>query len=403
MKLLLVTGLLELEQKLVQAVSQDYENLEVTSVEITDGFEHVLVDDFDVLVINRYMDQSDEGTELTRFIRNARVKNKNLHVIVLLAENENDIIQGMVSIGVFDLIISEPNESLHSLCNQIHKAIQIPSRQYDFKQFSKNEQMSVKSDLNESTEAASFSIKLNRKIVVESIFKQVIAIYSPTNSGATTTALNLGIALTESRKCKVLVLGLDMMNPALSYRFKRQPLMNLYQLISAHEKRMPLGEFLEDAVSKIGTLEVISGVFDYNEFYFLKEKNLQNLILSLQKYYDYVILDLNSYVSDKATFMALSEANRIYLVGSPYNHPLKILLEYEKLIKDKIPQCQISGIVINEFSGMCLTSVEIENILGKSPVAYIPQHKVIKSGGDGLIFRRKIRRLYSEFVKEVQK
>lgn len=400
MKLLLMTGLPELEQRLIQLTEQEQEGSAPLMLENLSEYEAYSGEYFDVLVINRYMDQSDEGDELAQFIKKVRSRNKDLQVIVLFAENELEIIQAMVNIGVFDLIISMPGESLESLCYRIHKGMKNPARQYDFKVLS---EVPSQTPPPGPSERGGFSIKLSRRVVVESVFKQVIAVYSPTNSGATTTALNLGIALTESKKCKVLVMGLDLMNPELGYKLKKQPDMNLYQLISAYEKRIPLGDLIEDAVVKIGSVEIIPGLFDYNEYYYLKEQSLKQLIMNLQKHYDYVILDLNSYISDKTTVMALREAHRIYLVGSPYDHPLKILMEYQKLIREKIPQCQISGIVINDFGGMCLTSIEIETLLGKMPVAYVRHHKIIRSGGDNLLYRKKIKKLYGELVREVQR
>lgn len=396
---LMLTGLPALESKIESLLSLENGIDEFLALESFYEYESYKEAAYSTVIVNRYMDQSDEGSELIKFIKQIRYNNKDIHVIALLAENEPGLVQALVSVGVFDIIISDPNEMLESLANRICKAVQLPARQYDFNDFYQS-QVKINKGIEQHSKA-DFSLKIARKVVIESVFKQVIAFYSPTNSGATTTALNLGIALTESKKCKVLAMGLDMMNPKIASMLKKQPDKTIYQLINAFNKRLPLCDLIDDVVVKVGKLDVLPSCFDYNEYYYLAEDDLRKLIHGLQKHYDYVLLDLNSYLTDKSTFLALNEAHRVYFISEPNKQALRVSMDYKKLILDKIPQCHISGIIVNQFGGMCLTSVEIEDLIGKPPVAYISEHKAIRRGGDGILYRKKISRLYKEMVKEV--
>lgn len=405
LKLLLMTGLPDLEQRLTQLVGQEKEGVEPASLDSMADYERLSEELFDVLVINRYMDQSDEGDEIVQFIKKIRNRNRDLQVIVLFAENELSVIQAMVNVGVYDLIISTPGRSLESICQSIYKCIQLPARQYDFLAMTdeSNNSSDGKVPSGQSlNDKPGFSIKIARSVIVESVFKQVISIYAPLSASASITALNLAIALTELKKCRVVVLGLNLLNPQLSFLTKKPPALDIYQLLDSIDKRMPLSEVLEDTIVKLGGVSVIPGRFDYNEYYYLKEENLHNLIGSLQKHFDYVILDLNGYVSDKTTFVGLSQAHRTYLVCEPYGEPLKVIMEYSRLIRDKIPSSQVAGVVIENFGGMCLTSIEVEAILGQRPVAYVKAFKgPIKPDSHG--YRRKVKKLYREFGKEVNR
>lgn len=404
MNLLLMTGLEALEQRLIQLTEQELGEVHGFSLESIGDFEDYDPNAYQVMIINRYMDQSEEGSDLVRFIKKVRNNSKDIQVIVLLSESEREVIQQLVNVGVFDLIISSSGESLESLARKILRCVQTPATQFELIKAVEIGSQEAISKLETDPEKIGFSLKLSRRVVIESVFKQVIALYSPTGSGASITALNLGIALTETSKCKVLLMGLDLMNPSLANHLEKSPPMTLYQLLSAHEKRMPLNELIEDSTVKVGSLDVIPGSFDFNEYYYLNEQNLKQLIMNLQKYYDYVILDLNGYISDKTTVMALSEAHRIYLVGAPFAKPLQTLMDYQNVIKEKIPECKISGIVMNAFGGMCLTSIEIETLLGTAPVAYIKQNKQLSHiGPKNLFYRKKVKKLYKTLVKEVQR
>lgn len=396
MKIVLFTGLEVLDEIIMRERGNGHEFSQI------DDFGQLEIDyeDADVIIANRYMDESADGSQLQQFVKKGRQKNKNLQVIILMSEKETEFIQAVVSVGIYDIILCQLNESLESISKRLIEATQAPARAFDFSILREPVTTENKPEQAQETEPASWSLKINRKPIIQSAFKEIIAVYSPSNSGATTTALNLGIALTESKQCKVLVMGLDLMNSVMGSRLKKMPLMSVYQMVDAQKKRIPLSEIIEDSISSFGKVDVIPGIFDFNEYYYLGEIDLWRLIRELQKIYDYIVLDISSYLTDKVTVMALKKANRIYLVSEATKVHLGHLERYKTVIKSRLPEVNLRGIIINKFTGSSLTAIEIETITGERPVTIINESTHL-TALDGIINKKRITKAYKQLVKDV--
>lgn len=400
MKLLLFTGLEALEEIIERQSQCEHE------LTIIDSFEQLELDaeDAEAVIINRYMDESETGEQLQRVIRRMRQSNKNLRLAVLLDSPEKEFIQAMVSVGIFDMVICSGGEDLEAMSSKLLKAIETPAISFNFDLLKEKEPEADlqrnKKTVQSDSEEANWSIRLKRRPFLQTAFKEVIAVYSPSGSGATTTALNLGVALTESKKCKVLVMGLDLMNSVMDVRLKKTPIISIYQLVDSHKKKLPLSEIIEDAVTAFGKVDVMPGSFDLNEYYYLGEADLWRLIRDLQKIYDYIVLDISAYLTDKVTASAMQKASRVYLVSEATSSHLEHLQRYRTTIKERFPSVNLRGVIINKYTGASLTSIEIETIMGQKPVAIITDNKHL-TAVDSMLNRKRIAKVYKGLIKDV--
>lgn len=395
MKIALFTGIDVLDELLMRESSNGYEFSQIQD------FSQLEVDyeDADVIIMNRYMDDSENGSQLQSFVKKGRQRNKNLQVIILMSEKETEFIQAVVSIGIYDILLCQPNESLESLSRRLLEAIQAPARAFNF-ELLKEQITEVSAAERKETETAPWSLKISRKPIIQSAFKEIIAVYSPSNSGSTITALNLGVALTESKSCKVIVMGLDLMNSVMGSRLKKIPVMSIYQLLDAQKKQIQIGEVIDDAVMSFGKVDVMPGNFDFTDYYYLGESDLWRLIRELQKIYDYIILDISAYLTDKITAIALSKASRVYIVSEATKAHLMHLEQYKSVIKTRLPEANLRGIIINKFSGKSLTTVEVETIIGQKPIAVISE-SIHLTTTDSILNRKRIAKAYKNLVRDV--
>lgn len=390
MKVLICTGIDALDEMLERLGQEQHD------ICITDNLDELelVLEDQDVIVVNRYMDESIDGGALLRKIKYCRNRNKNLQVILLMAEKEVQFIQTMVSIGIYDIVLCDQGESLEKVSSKLLKAIETPATSFNFDLLKETEPV-LANQQTEKQESRTNFLKVPQKVIVESVFKQIITVYSPTNAGGSALVEDLANALTKHKKCKALMIDLNTLNPMLSMKLNKMGKDGLHELLDAYEKGAPLHEVEDQYINKVGDVYLLANSFNYNHCYYLKTELLERLIMALQRHYDYIILDVNPYLNDAATQTALTVASQTYLVSLPNHANLNVSMGYLKLIREELKTSHITGVIINNFSGFCLTSIEIESVVENVPISYIPTAKANARKG----FRAK--RYYKHFSRLV--
>lgn len=322
----------------------------------------------DTVIINRYLDESDEGGKIKNIIREIRAKNKEIRFIILLGEYETKFISSMVNIGIYDLIIGEEASS-----DLIENILKNPRQEFDF-----NKYLAVKK------EEAKQKVRVEVVEKVQSVFKQVFAIYSPLSEGSSKVAAHFAVALARAKNCRVCLVDFNPIKPRQKDIFNMNFECALGDALDNIVKKTLTTEKLEGIVmqSKVQrNLDILFGLYDINDYYSSKLEQYEEVIDKLKFIYDYVIIDTHSWFDVLPTDAALRKADRVIIPirGCRYSiEELKRCLEtFEKYNDFDVSKFRV---VINQYSAKDLTSIEIDAKLPYEILGYISRNNLYHDG-----------------------
>lgn len=351
MKVFLSTGNPKLEEIIQEANIEiiDFEDNLFTVYDILDFIS------MDALIINRLLDDED-GEEIIKIARKA--KEKDIKIIILTEElesySERKVVTNLVNEDVtafikFDELTKE----------KVENTLKSYPKEFDFSTFSKP--------------------KIEYREVVQSVFKKVITVYSPTSEGTSTIASHLAHSIAQSRKCKVCLLDFNVLKPKVREIFDMTFDYSLSDLIEAVSRKNLTPVLLESYAREskyIKGLDVISGIYDLNEIYMIRKDEFEEIIEKAKFNYDYVVIDTSSWYDVIPTDRALYLADEVVVPIKGKKWSIDTLNRYlDNFKKYNDFDIRKFKVLINKFSGADLTSIEIESKVNNSVIGYISEFK----------------------------
>ncbi len=366
--------------------NQIYEVIEASNLEIIDEInsldaleEIVELMPMDGLLLNRLLD--NEGKYIINIAKKA-IK-KHIKVIILIDDfEEKKLITSLVNEGVTAFIKLEEIsiEKVESLFKNY-------PLEFDYGVFTTPEEQ---------------KIKIER--VVESVFKEVITVYSPLSQGATTTATHLAYALASSKQCRVCIVDFNPLKPAFKKVFEGNNFeFTLTDVLDAVTRQNLTHERLEGFTKpfKLQTnLDILPGIYYINEYYASVSSQYKEVIEKLKYNYDYVIIDTHSWYDVLSTDIALKLADKVIVPLYGNRHDVEEVNRYmENFKKYNDFDTRKFSFLINRYSGNDLSYVELEAKLQNEIVGYISNHNIDKSIGNGF----KDKKMINEYIGVLKK
>lgn len=345
-----------------------YERIEEGNYEIIDEVdsldaieEMVELMPMDALIINRLMD--DDGKLLIRIGKKA-IK-KGIKVIVITDDyedfSEKKLITSLVNEGVTAFLKLE-----QVTIEAIERILRDYPEEFDYSLFASEKEI----------------VKVEKH--VESVFKEVITVYSPLSQGATTTAVHLAYALSTTKKCRVCVVDFNPLKPAFRKIFGMNFDFTLPDFLDAVTRQNLTYERLEELVKpyKLQTnLDILPGIYDLNEYYGSNSSQYEEIIQKLRFNYDYVIIDTHSWFDVITTDVALRIADQVLV---PIHGGVHDIDETNRYF-EKFRQYNDFNIlnrrfkfIINAYGDNDLTCVELEAKLKGEIAGYISYHQMLQ-------------------------
>lgn len=322
--------------------------------------------DIDILILNRLLDDTGDILVSTA----AKAKEKGIKVIILLEElessKERKLITRLINENVTSFIrFSEVTKK------RIEKAVKSYPKEFDFKIFSKSK------------------VEVKYKEVIKTVFKEVIAVYSPLSQGSSVIASHLAMSIAKTQGCRVCLVDFNPLKPSFKKIFNRDFESTVVNVFNSLEKNNLTNEKLEGFLitsKEQKNLDILAGFYDINEYYTLANsdtfpKYIVQIIEKLKFLYDYVVIDTHSWYDIHTTNEALTIADKVIVPvqGNIYdieetNRYLSIFEKYGDFDTRKFL------FVINRYSGDDLTFIEIEAKLRGKIIGYISEHRDYRRG-----------------------
>lgn len=352
-----------------EIVGESYE-LRVESVQ-----EEIEDQDDLVMIINKYLDESDDGNDLIVFINTCKLLDPKIRFIVITGAYDRAVIQPLVNAGIFDVIIAEDGLSSNDLESRIDK----PAKFFPFELYEKVVIEATKSTQPMKPASLGFSF-FGQKQKIRTLMKETVVFWSPFSRGATTCAAHYAMALADKYNCQVAVVSLDMISPRL------EPVMGLTGKARVQDalKNLAAGTLTTERLQKLMTessknVDILPSSYSYDELYYTDPRHVKRLLELIKGLYDFVVVDVNRYYIDKFTFTALEHADQVIC---PLRGVKEDLEQYNAYLKEfrghgdfKIEKFRP---LINQYATDHLSFIEVEQLLGEKPLGYISVGKVAK-------------------------
>lgn len=382
LKVLVATDIAALEEELI--LSEEHE-IKTTSQEeynyLLDKLAYIEEiierEKFEVAVINRYLDPSDNADELIGMFRRLRKKIHHCRLIFILVEYDERVIFPLVNAGIFDLIIDENISKTTVL-----EAINNPAKDFDFSLYQETEEAS-----KINLQLPSFKTKEKWKS------KKVITTYSPLSKGASEIAIAITRALSK-KSDKVCLVDFDYLRPTIKEKLSIKSDVGLYEVLQLARQDNLSAQTILSTLSDKENFKVLTGLYELNEIYHLNEEYLTRIVEVLQSNFEFLVIDVHSYYDLIADYVAFDKSDIIYAITSGDRQALERTMTYIDMF-NKYEDVKPGSIktIINNYGGFDLTSVEIEDIV-KSDVFYVPS---IKEG----LLKRKGKKAYEKSIDEL--
>lgn len=313
----------------------------------------------DGIVINRLLDS--DGTQLINIAKKARLKGIKIIVLVEGFEDyeERKLITILVNLGVTAFMTFKevtPELIYERFCHY--------PEEFDFDLFAK--------------------AKVEYREVVKSIFKEVITVYSPLSHGSSTVASHLAVSLAKSKNCRVCLVDYNPLKPRLEELLDTKPEHTLSDVLDAVIKGNLTTEKLEAFTKPCKyqkNLDVLFGLYDLNDYYASKTQQYEEIIGKLKFSYDYVVLDTHAWFDVLPTDAALALADRVVVPVKGTPHALEGVSRYLDMFgKYNDFDIRKFGIIINQYCGSDLTSLEITAKLKYPVLGYISYDSRYRKG-----------------------
>lgn len=215
--------------------------------------------------------------------------------------------------------------------------------------------------------------------VIKSVFKEAIAVYSPLSEGSSTVAAHLAVTLARAKKCRVCLIDFNPLKPKIKEIFDTNFDYELSDVLENMVKQTLSPEQMESMAKQSKyqkNLDLFSGLYDMNDYYSSRVEQYEEIIERLKFIYDYVIIDTHSWYDVLPTDAALRKADRVIVPVRGRKYSLEELQRYLRSFEkyDDFDTRKF-GIVINQYSGNDLTSIEIGAKIKYPILGFISGHR----------------------------
>ena len=329
----------------------------------------------EALIINRLMD--DDGKSLIRICKKAFWKN--IKVIIITDDfesfSEKKLIGSLINEGVTAYLTLD-----EVTAEAIEKLLLYYPEEFDYNRFASNEEV----------------VRVEK--IVESVFKEVITVYSPLSQGATTTAAHLAFALASAKKCRVCLVDFNPLKPAFKKVFDTSFEFTLPDVLDAVVRQNLTYERLESFTKScklLTNLDLLPGIYEINDYYTSGRDQYREIVEKLRFNYDYVIIDTHSWFDVLSTDIALKLADKVIVPLSGNLHDIEEINRYiETFERYNDFDIRKFNFLINRYGGQDLTFIELEAKLKGKIVGYVTNHKALDRGNG---FRDK--RILNEYIE----
>jgi pilus assembly protein CpaE len=145
---------------------------------------------------------------------------------------------------------------------------------------------------------------------------RTVAVYSPRGGvGCTTAAINLALALQEETAQHVLLMEGKLFFGHVSVMLNLRAQNTLADLIP-HSSHLDEGLVHDVMAQHVSGIDVLLGPRDIQVAQGIRSDDLYNVFVALQRMYDFIIVDVGSYLTENAVTL-MDSADRILLVTTP--------------------------------------------------------------------------------------
>lgn len=205
------------------------------------------------------------------------------------------------------------------------------------------------------------------------------------NGGVGKTTLSIEVAYDIAKKdCnkRVLLLDFNLVNPDVDIHLKMQPtdLKELYKyLITGTLDEKVLMKHIKQ-YPKQPNFEVLTGLYDINFFDKINFDHFVTILeIAKQIGYDYIFLDIDSSVNIDATFVALTNADKVFVITDGMYHSIRNTNRYCENILSKINIFDKDiELVVNKFDSDISDKREIKKLLSRENVFFIEDNKLVQ-------------------------
>lgn len=322
-----------------------------------------------------------EEDKLPLAIRRFRIKRETTQIIIIAPGYVpgNETLSLLVSMGVYDILAPQEGEGNIHISSLLSEVLDKPSSYARAVKWDIGAEMTNVVTEHSEKVVEKVKIKVEYRDVVESVFKKVIAVYSPTGEGSSTIASHLAHSLASSKQCKVALLDFEIFNPIQREIFGINPSYTLKDALDAVVKKTLSPTILESYMEKSKhnkNLDILSGLYDINEYYNTQESYFEEIIEKAKFSYDYVVIDTNSLYDLFPTNISLLVADEVLIPVRGRKHSIDTVNRYIANFKEYNDfDIRKFNLIINQYSGNDLTSIEIQSKAMQPIMGYISYDK----------------------------
>ena len=341
----------------------------------------------DVTVISDY-------EKLPVAIRRYRIKSANTQIILFAPNHKtgDKILSSVMLMGVYDIIAPDEDDGEdYDIPSIINKVTQEPTTyskavKWDVGMIGSDDVHDHKEEhasANEQMTKEKIVIKKETKIEyvekIQSVFKKIIAVYSPANEGASTATTLIATALARSKECRVLLMDFNVLNPVQKELFGIDTQHSITDTIDAVIKKDLTPAKFDGFLSVprgFKNLYILTGIYDVNEYYVSQESYYEEILQKARLNFDYVIVDTHCMYDLFPTNAALRMADDVIVITRARTRSIKTVNRYLDCF-DKYGDFDVRKfkIVINHYRGNDPTSIEINSKCKYPVIGYLSKHK----------------------------
>lgn len=317
----------------------------------------------DAILINRYIDSTEDMTGLIELLNFFREELRHVKPLILVGDDKEEDIKILAANGYFNVLRRSEAKSTKMILHKLEK----PQAIYEEKE----------EDVSEEKAPPILQINVGTT-KTEYRSKQVIAVTSPplSQGGATFMVINLAKTLKKEKHLKTCIVEWDTYKPLLKRELKAKPQKTMRDAVKEFNMKTLRPEKLEEFIESTSGIDVLFASPYRTDFTQTDDKFFKEVIKMLKLSYDIILIDTNSCYDVKTTQIALEISDRAFFVTratefdlSYINYLIKDFQRHDDFDTRKIE------VIINDYAGFDLTSIETESLLVQMPLGYIDRQK----------------------------
>ncbi|WP_027633433.1 hypothetical protein [Clostridium hydrogeniformans] len=318
--------------------------------------------DTEYLIINRLLD-NEKAESLIDISRIAQ--RKNIKVIIITSEvlEEKKLVSALVAQDV-NAFVSLNNIGKDEIVNEIESYVKNYPESFDYNLISTPEVKIVK-----ETEV------IKEQVIKSTIVKQeVIACYSDNSLSSAQFSIMMAETIANETDLKTLVIDFDTITPSLDLlsavtkeikiesKYDSGKQTSLEAIISALDRGALDYEIFKELIIRDKNYHIMTGLFDLIKEEGIPSDYYEKIIDMAKEIYDVVIINVNPYIKNTATFISLKKASRVVTSVDANFISIRNLKHIFSSLRSFIDISKVS-LVINNISSYSLSKEILNQLL----------------------------------------